>query len=101
MFYVVTIEIKGKKREDIKRKSLERHITIYQDMIIGGSFLSALPITTTTTKREKKIILTSQRHLGDILIPATNICNFFCWILFEDNKFQYKRHVNLSVSVVL
>lgn len=53
MFYVVTIEIKGKKREDIKRKSLERHIIIYQDMIIGGSFLPALPITT-TTKRGKK-----------------------------------------------
>ena len=63
MLYVVTIEIKGKKREDIKRKSLERHITIYQDMIIGGSFLPALPITTTTTKREKKKLFW---HLKDI-----------------------------------
>ena len=46
-------------------------------MITGGSFLPALPITTTTKRKKKKMILTSQRHLGDILIPATNICNFF------------------------
>ena len=54
MFYVVTIEIKGKKREDIKRESLERHIIIYQDMVTGGSFLPALPITTTTKRKKKK-----------------------------------------------
>lgn len=48
MFDVLTIEIRERESEDIKRESLERHVIIYQDVIIGSC--AVLPAQRTTRK---------------------------------------------------
>lgn len=68
MLDILTTEIREQGREDIKRKNVESHVIICQDMIIGSSiFLPAL-----TTAR------TGFGHLGNILHAATNIYDYFC-----------------------
>ena len=117
MFYVLTTVMKENRKKPLKRKILERHVIIYQDMVALG-FLLVLSTTTTKKKKkkkkikrerererkEKKKIWSSRKHLGNILISATNICSISSTLLkdlLEDNKVQDKRDVKPSVRGIL
>ena len=53
MFYVLTTVMKENRKKPLKRKILERHVIIYQDMVALG-FLLVLSTTTTKKKKKKK-----------------------------------------------
>lgn len=97
MFAILKIESREKGKEDIKRKSLGRHVIVCRVTGIGSSV--SLPVLPTDRKRLGH--LKNIWKMSSLLLQIYVISSMPLADLFEDNKVQQKRDVKLSVRRVL